>query len=113
VEGFGMSRERLPSRREATVLEVLHRRVDGGTQRFVIMAGRYDDGRIAEVFIDSGKPTSDSAYLAQDAALILSIAFQHQVPVEALRASVGRGEGGAPHTIIGAVLDALAGEAGQ
>lgn len=103
-------REKLPSRRELDRIAVERRRIDGSTERLTLTIGRHRDGRVGEVFIDAGKPTSDSAYLARDAALLLSIALQHGVPLDELKSAVGRGEDGHPHTVIGTALDVLAAE---
>ncbi len=72
--------------------------------------GYYDDGTVGEIFLDSKKMATDVANLARDCALILSIALQYSVPIEEMRASVGRTEDGLPHTVIGSALDLLAGE---
>lgn len=75
---------------------------------YTLGVGRYEDGRLAEVFIDCSKVASESAHDARDAAVCLSIALQHGVPVDAIRAAVTREEDGSPSGIIGYVLDLLA-----
>lgn len=104
------ARKKLPARRELEAIAVVRHRVDGNTERLTLTVGRHADGRIGEVFLDMGKPASDSAYLARDAGLILSIALQYGVPIDELRDAVGRGNDGVPHTVIGTALDVLAGE---
>lgn len=74
---------------------------------YTMGVGRFDDGRVAEVFVDCSKVSSESAHDARDAAVCLSIALQHGVPIEAIRAAVTREEDGSPSGIVGCVLDLL------
>lgn len=119
-------RERLPERRAAEAVEVTHVWAAATSQEvhepLLVTMGRYDDGRVGEVFIESlaqsrGKLASRTLYLQQDIAVLISIALQHGAPIEELRAAVGRSEvnimgrsRSMPHTIAGAVLDAMAQE---
>lgn len=77
---------------------------------YVLGVGRFDDGAIAEIFIDCSKVTSESANDARDAAVCLSIAMQCGTPIDAIRAAVTREENGSPSGIIGHVLDLLSKE---
>lgn len=115
-------RHRLPHRREAESIPVTHVYAPGTAQEIhenmILRIGRYEDGRIGEVFIDY---TDKKMYrneraknLGHDIAIILSIAMQYGVPIEVMRQAVGRGEVPMmdqmcvyPHTPIGTVLDAL------
>ena len=116
-------RERLPPARETTTLDIEHVGQDslGNTiaQDFTISLSRYEDGRIAEVFIDVPYQQRKfaTALLGKDVATLISIALQHGATIDELRAATGRGETSrmgriidAPHTLIGTVLDALAAE---
>lgn len=119
-------RERLPDRRQSEAVETVCVWGAATTQEvhepLLVTYGRYPDGRIGEVFINSmaeaqGKLASRTLSLQQDVAVLISIALQHGAPIEELRAAVGRGEVNAmgkvrsmPHTIAGTVLDALARE---
>jgi hypothetical protein len=122
-----MSRERLPDRREHDAIEVEHVWNPGVEQELyepmLVTIGRYEDGRIAEVFIDypdrpgERKKSQRVIALGQDVATLMSIALQYGAPVEVLRAAVGRADvnrmgktRSMPHTIIGTVLDVLASE---
>lgn len=122
-------RERLPDRRASEALEVNHVWGLGTLQEIheplLVTVGRYEDGRIGEVFIESlalsrGKLAQRTLNLQQDIAVLISIALQHGAPIEELQAAVGRGEvnlmgkvRSVPHTIAGTVLDALAAEAAK
>lgn len=76
---------------------------------YTISIGRFPDGRIAEVFVSSSRSSSELAAVVRDASVILSIAFQFGAPVEILRRGVTRNSAGAAASIIGEVLDILAG----
>lgn len=76
---------------------------------YTLGVGRFADNRVAEVFIDCSKVTSESAHDARDAAVCLSIALQYGVPIDAIRAAVTREANGSPSGIVGYVLDLLNG----
>ena len=97
------ARHALPARRASETLDFSH---DG--IRYTLTVGTYPDGRPGEVFIDGPKAGSGAQVNATDAAVILSIAMQHGVPVATLRAAVSRNAAGEPTGPIGAVLDLLA-----
>jgi ribonucleoside-diphosphate reductase alpha chain len=83
-----VNRERLPDRRNAEVFDFIHR-----NRRWTATIGRFPDGRVAELFLDAAKvdPLSE---LAQDVAIVASIALQSGCPLETLRHALsGRGEG--------------------
>jgi len=122
-----MSRERLPDRRAAEAIEIEHvwRGPHGDVEEtMLITVGRYDDGRVAEVFIDyppregERKKSDRTRDLGHDIAVLISIALQHGAPLDVLRDAVGRSDLNlmgtvklVPHTIVGTVLDALEAEA--
>lgn len=97
------ARRALPDRRSAETLDFSH---DG--IRYTLTVGFYPDGQPGEIFIDGPKAGSGAQVNATDAAVILSIAMQHGVPVATLRAAVSRNAAGEPTGPIGAVLDLLA-----
>ena len=82
--GIGV-RERLPDRRgcEGFDLEALG-------LRFHATVGRFDDGRLAEVFITNHKAGSMAGILASDSAVLCSLALQHGVPVDVIRRALMR-----------------------
>lgn len=97
-----MSRDLLPYRRRGETFDFLH---DG--RRFTATVGFYDDGRPGEVFLSASKLTSDSDIMVRDAAILLSFALQHGVPIGSLRAAMLRGDDGRPHGVMGTLLDRL------
>jgi ribonucleoside-diphosphate reductase alpha chain len=79
------SRERLRNRRrsESFTLELhgLH---------YVASFSRFDDGRVAEVFLQDHKPGSQSDSNARDAAVAASLALQFGCPLDVLRRALLR-----------------------
>lgn len=98
-----MTRERLPDRR-ANVSVGIHTQGAAGRATW----GFYADGRPAELFLDVGKPGSGMAEAARDAALVLSIALQHGVPLAEIAAALSRDPSGAAAGPVGVAVDALA-----
>jgi hypothetical protein len=84
-------RERLPNRRLAEAFTF--KQSPGQKWAWTATIGRFADGRIAEIFLDAGKETP-LVELAQESAIVASIALQHGVPLDVLRhALAGRGQG--------------------
>jgi hypothetical protein len=52
---------------------------------------RFADGRVAEVFLQSSKPGSQSDVNARDPAVVRSIALQHGVPLETISQGAAAG----------------------
>lgn len=98
------TRARLPNRRAGERIGFEFRGAP-----YTVTAGRFDDGRLAEIFLDcqaKGATPLDSD--AKDAAVCLSIALQYGTPAEVIRSAVTRTTDGKPTGIVGAVLDLLA-----
>jgi hypothetical protein len=96
-------RRRLSDRRSHELVETVFR---GGP--YTIGVGRFEDGGLAEIFIDCQAkgltPISDDA---KDAAVCLSIALQFGAPAHVIREAVTRTTDGAAVGVIGNVLDLL------
>jgi len=104
-----MSRTRLPNRRAHEL-----RDLDFAGKRFVVGFGRYGDGRLAELFIDTAKPGSTELdHVARDAAVSASLGLQSGVDIETLRAAVSRDSDGGAAGLLGAALDLIAGESAR
>ena len=81
-------RERLPDRRGAELVDFEH-----GGRKWTATFGRFADGRIAELFIDGSKE-APIVELAQESAIVASLALQSGCALETLRhALAGRGAG--------------------
>ena len=72
-------RERLPNRRGSLSFNYQH---DGRT--YHATATRYPDGRLAEIFIDTGKAGSTVQQHAEATAVLASLALQHGVAVQTI-----------------------------
>jgi hypothetical protein len=76
--------------------------------------GRFEDGRIAEIFINGSKVGTATEANAQDAAIVASLALQHGCPVDTIRRAPARtGRPGGPSNVTrwrGSGLDGLLGE---
>ena len=76
-------RIRLPDRRGCEAFDFVH---DG--QRYTATIGRFYDGEIAEVFLDSSKVGSSVQAHAQNSAILVSIALQYGVPLATIRHAI-------------------------
>jgi hypothetical protein len=93
-----MMRERLPNRRGAEVFDFEH-----NGRKWTATISRFPDGRVAELFIDGSKE-APIVQLAQESAIVASIALQNGCALETLRhALAGRNAGplGAALALIG------------
>lgn len=97
-----MSRDELPGRRQADTFDFQHEAL-----KFTASVGRYADGRIGEVFLNCVKLGTAADNNARDAAIAVSIALQHGVPLGTLRHAMTRNADGAPSSPIGHLLDIL------
>jgi hypothetical protein len=98
-----MTRQRLRNRRhtETFTLEL-------GGLHYVASFSRFDDGRVAEVFLSNGKAGSHADACARDSAVICSIALQYGVPVNVIARALMRDSRGQPETPLAAALDSIA-----
>lgn len=105
-------RNALPNRRYAETFTVQHSGNLGKSETVEVTVGYYFDGKtgdgaVGEVFISNPKVGSGQEAIARDAAVLLSLAIQHGVPIETMRGAITREQDSKPSTIIGAVLDRL------
>src|SRR5262249_29990965 len=99
-------RERLPDRRAAEAINFRH-----GSFIYTGHVGRFDDGRIAEVFLTGSKTGTEVDVAARDSAVVASLALQHGCPCDVLRRALIRNPDGSASGPLGALLDLLAQEA--
>lgn len=100
------TRSRLRNRRLAHIVNF-----EVGGHRFIASIGFFDDGRIAELFINSTmKAGSEADVNAADGAFAISLALQYGCPLDVIRQGVKRNEDGSPQGPLGAALDAVAEE---
>jgi hypothetical protein len=92
----------LPQRRAAVTFDLRF-----WSQLFTFTVGLYPDGTLGEVFIAGGKTGQDIQSTARDAAVVLSLALQHGIPIETIRHAVTRDGFGAAASILGAIVDCI------
>jgi ribonucleoside-diphosphate reductase alpha chain len=98
-------RERLPNRRAHTLLTI-----EAGGFRYVAGVGFYDNGRLAEIFLNAEKGGTAIDDAARDSAVVASIALQHGVNIETIRHALMRNGSGTASGPLGVLLDQLASE---
>ena len=97
-------RERLRNRRRSETFALeLH------GLRYLASFSRFNDGRVAEVFLQSLKPASQSDSNARDSAIAASLALQYGCPLDVLRRALLRDAQGRASTPLGVALDIVAG----
>jgi hypothetical protein len=83
-------RASLPHRRQSFRLTFEHEGVANAATYSL-----FPDGRLAEAFLEGGKPGSAIQVFSRDAAIALSIAIQYGVPMEIISRCVDAGPVGA------------------
>jgi hypothetical protein len=101
------ARERLPNRRAHTLVNFITR--DGFT--YTAGLGYFDDGRLAEIFLNAKKIGTAIETAAHDSAVVASLALQHGVPPETIRHALTRNGDGSASGALGTLLDLLASKA--
>jgi hypothetical protein len=96
------TRNRLPNRRSAETSELAF-----GQLRYTYTAGRFPDGSVGEIFLQSHKPGSQSDANARDAAVAASLALQYGCPLPVLQRALLRDAQGRPSTPLGVAIDRL------
>jgi hypothetical protein len=94
------SRERLPDRRAHELLDFEHCGF-----RFTAGIGRFEDGRVAEVFLNCSKAGTPVDVNARDSAIVASFALQHGATADELRRALTRNRDGSPGGPLAAALD--------
>jgi len=99
---MSVHRQRLPDRRAHWLY-----RFECDGQIYTGGIGRFEDGQIAEVFINGSKVGTAAETNAQDAAIVASLALQHGCPVETIRHALARsgGSAGPLATLLNRVAD--------
>ena len=98
-------RERLPNRRAAESFAFTC-----GRMSYVATIARFDDGRLAEIFLTNHKTGSDADAAARDSAVVCSLALQHGTSVETIRHALLRDGQDCPASPLGVALDLIAAE---
>lgn len=99
------SRRRLQNRRPA---ESFGFEVEG--LRFTATVGRFSDGTIGELFLNTDKTGTTLDTIARDSAIVLSFAVQFGADLDAIRSALCRDSAGRALGPVGAALDLLLAE---
>jgi hypothetical protein len=102
------TREQLPARRESERFCFSHDKF-----QYTATISRYEDGRLAEVFLSVAKCNTVLEGIARDAAILCSLCLQHGILPEAIRHSLTRLDGDVPAGPVCRLLDVLALEDAQ
>ena len=76
-------RKHLPNRRRSIAFTF-----EFESHRYRATASRFDDGRLAEIFLDTDKAGTPLQLNAETAAILASLCLQHGVNAETIRHSV-------------------------
>jgi ribonucleoside-diphosphate reductase alpha chain len=95
-------RRPLATRREAETIKFEH----GGHKWFGTI-GRFEDGDLAEVFLSTAKTGELLRAMANEAAILASLALQFGCDFDTLRIAIIRDGRGEPTTALGALLDKI------
>lgn len=99
------ARRRLPDRRASETFDL-----EAQGLSFTATVSRFDDGSLAEIFLQNHKAGSMAGINAQDAAVLASLALQHGVPLDVIRRALMRDARGRASGPLGCALDRIAGE---
>ena len=104
-----MTRNKLPSRRDAVTVDFQHVYPGSDPRTFTATVGFYPDGTIGETFVQlvNRKDKLVSAD-AHDATIVLSLAIQCGADLKEIGRSLLRDEHGRPHGFLGSLIDAVA-----
>jgi hypothetical protein len=96
------TRRRLPNRRGHELLDFEHAGI-----LYTAGIGRFDDGSVAEVFLNTPKHGTAVDVNARDAAVAASLLFQYGCPVDTLRRALTRNGDGSASGPLARALDLL------
>jgi ribonucleoside-diphosphate reductase alpha chain len=95
-------RRTLPTRREHELLDFTH-----GGIAYTVGVGRFEDGSLAEVFLDCRRSGADAETSARDCAVLASLCLQHEVPAETIRHALVKLADGSGAGPLGRALDLI------
>ena len=97
------TRQRLPNRRAHQLLDFEHRGI-----RYTAGLGRFEDGTLAEIFLNTAKQGTAIDVNARDAAVATSLLLQHGCSVDTLRQALTRNSDGSASGPLARALDLIA-----
>jgi hypothetical protein len=96
----GTDRRRLPNRREHELISFEHASIP-----YTAGAGRFDDGSLVEILLNTAKHGAGLDTNAHDAAISASLLLQYGCPSETLRRAPTRNADGSPDGALAQALD--------
>jgi hypothetical protein len=96
-------RQRLPNRRGHELVDFEHCGI-----RYTAGVGRFEDGRLAEIFLNTAKHGTAVDTNARDGAVAVSLLLQHGCPIETLRRTLTRNADGSASGPLARALELLA-----
>ena len=103
VVAVGVPRRGLRNRCDQKLVEVKH-----GGILYTAGAGRFEDGRLAEIFLTTAKHGRAVDVSARHGAVAASLLLQHGCPVDTLRKALTRNNDGSASGPLARALDLLA-----
>jgi hypothetical protein len=103
IEPVISSRRRLPNRRGHELLDFEH-----GGIRYTAGIGRFEDGALAEIFLNTAKHGTAVDVNARDAAVAASLLLQYGCPMHTLQRALTRSGDGSASGPLARALDLLA-----
>ena len=97
------SRRRLPNRRGHELVDFEH-----GGIRYTAGIGRFEDGELAEIFLNTAKHGTAIDTNARDAAVAASLLLQYGCPMHTLQRALTRNGDGSASGSLARALDLLA-----
>src|SRR5262249_53708196 len=101
--GHMSDRKCLPNRRGHELLDFEHAGIG-----YAAGVGRFEDGSLAEIFLNTRKHGTAVDVNARDAAVAASLLLQHGCPIETLRRALTRNADGSASGPLARALDLLA-----
>jgi ribonucleoside-diphosphate reductase alpha chain len=83
ISAVPSGRKRLPNRRPHELIQLEH----AGFQ-LTVGVGRYTDGKLAELFVDTHKTGTTLDTLLKDSAILLSVALQYGADAASIRSAL-------------------------
>ena len=97
------ARQRLPNRRGSETFALRC------AMTYVATVSRFDDGRIAEIFLSNHKAGSQADTAARDSAIVASLALQFGAPLDVIQRALLRDPQGRASSPLGGAVDLIAG----
>ena len=103
LRGPNVTGQQLPNRRGHELLTFEHVGI-----RYTVGVGRFEDGTLAEIFLNTAKHGTALDVIARDAAVAASLLLLHGCSVDTLRQALTRNSDGSGSSPLACALDLIA-----